>query len=157
MAKALSTRQPWLELILQGRKTIEVRTWKTRYRGPLLLHSSRAVDPNACQRFGLEPDCLTVGAIIGLVTIVDCLAFTEASWSTLSAAHLNTGGFRPGLMAWVLREPQKIQPISFRGRLGLFEVPDHLVSGLRLTQHGYIDRVGVRGLPVSLDKCEDAL
>ncbi|MCL5959934.1 MAG: ACP synthase, partial [Chloroflexi bacterium] len=26
--------------MLLGRKTIEVRTWKTKYRGPLLLHSS---------------------------------------------------------------------------------------------------------------------
>ena len=33
--KALSIRQPWAELILQGRKTIELRTWKTSYRGLL--------------------------------------------------------------------------------------------------------------------------
>ena len=35
--KALSIRQPWAELILQGRKTIELRTWKTCYRGLLPL------------------------------------------------------------------------------------------------------------------------
>lgn len=29
---ALSIRQPWVELILLGRKTIEVRSWAIRHR-----------------------------------------------------------------------------------------------------------------------------
>ena len=33
--KALSIRQPWAELIMQGRKTLELRTWRTNYRGAL--------------------------------------------------------------------------------------------------------------------------
>jgi ASCH domain-containing protein len=32
---ALSVRQPWAELILTGRKKIELRTWTTDHRGPL--------------------------------------------------------------------------------------------------------------------------
>ena len=37
--KALSIRHPWVDLILAGSKTIEIRTWSTRYRGPVLLHA----------------------------------------------------------------------------------------------------------------------
>jgi hypothetical protein len=33
--KALSFRQPWAELVLQGRKTMDLRTYTTHYRGPL--------------------------------------------------------------------------------------------------------------------------
>ena len=38
--KALSLRQPWASLIADGRKTIETRTWRTHYRGPLAIHAS---------------------------------------------------------------------------------------------------------------------
>ncbi|WP_459939205.1 ASCH domain-containing protein [Desulfonatronum parangueonense] len=36
---ALSIRHPWVELILLGRKTIEVGSGTTRHRGPLWLHA----------------------------------------------------------------------------------------------------------------------
>jgi len=35
--KALTVRQPWAHHIAQGLKTIEVRSWRTSYRGPLLI------------------------------------------------------------------------------------------------------------------------
>lgn len=41
---ALSVRQPWAWLILHAGKDIENRTWRTRYRGPLLIHASKAID-----------------------------------------------------------------------------------------------------------------
>jgi hypothetical protein len=37
---ALSVKQPWLFLIKSGAKTIETRTWKTDYRGDILLCAS---------------------------------------------------------------------------------------------------------------------
>jgi hypothetical protein len=37
--KALSIAQPWAELILRRRKPYEIRTWKTGYRGVLLVHA----------------------------------------------------------------------------------------------------------------------
>jgi len=38
--KTLSVRQPWATLICSGIKTVENRTWKTDYRGKLLIHAS---------------------------------------------------------------------------------------------------------------------
>lgn len=38
--KALSLRQPWAWLVAAGYKTIETRTWGTKYRGLLLIHAS---------------------------------------------------------------------------------------------------------------------
>lgn len=41
--KALTIKPKWANMILDGRKTIEVRTWVTRYRGPLAIHSGSPV------------------------------------------------------------------------------------------------------------------
>jgi len=38
--KTLSVRQPYASLICYGVKTVENRTWKTDYRGRLLIHAS---------------------------------------------------------------------------------------------------------------------
>lgn len=48
-AKVLTLRQPWLELVLAGHKTIETRTWQTKFRGRLYLHAS-AKKPSAKER-----------------------------------------------------------------------------------------------------------
>ena len=39
--KAISIHQPWASLIAFGEKRFETRSWKTDYRGPLLIHASR--------------------------------------------------------------------------------------------------------------------
>jgi ASC-1-like (ASCH) protein len=39
MAKCLSLRQPYAELIIAGRKTIEPRKWNTQFRGEFLVHA----------------------------------------------------------------------------------------------------------------------
>jgi delta-aminolevulinic acid dehydratase/porphobilinogen synthase len=31
--KTLSIKQPWAELILENKKTIEIRSWSTKFRG----------------------------------------------------------------------------------------------------------------------------
>jgi hypothetical protein len=39
--KVLSVRQPFASLICAGIKTVENRTWKTPYRGDILIHASK--------------------------------------------------------------------------------------------------------------------
>ena len=41
--KAISIRQPWAWLIVQGYKDIKNRTWAAKYRGPILIHRHRVV------------------------------------------------------------------------------------------------------------------
>lgn len=38
--KALTVYQPWASLIALGVKTIETRSWKTNYTGPLAIHAA---------------------------------------------------------------------------------------------------------------------
>ncbi len=67
--KALSIRQPWADLILRGRKTLELRTWTVKYRGPLAIHASQTVERQTCLAHGLDPDLVTTGAVIGIVDL----------------------------------------------------------------------------------------
>jgi hypothetical protein len=39
--KAISLKQPWANLVATGKKTIETRTWPTKYRGDLIICSSQ--------------------------------------------------------------------------------------------------------------------
>lgn len=39
--RAITLMQPWASLIALGAKRYETRSWKTHYRGPLAIHSSR--------------------------------------------------------------------------------------------------------------------
>jgi hypothetical protein len=39
--KALAVKQPWASLIASEHRTIEVRTWSTKYRGPLIIIASK--------------------------------------------------------------------------------------------------------------------
>lgn len=41
----LSVQQPFADLICAGVKTVENRTWKTDYRGSILIHASDTVKP----------------------------------------------------------------------------------------------------------------
>lgn len=37
--KAITLHQPWASLVAEGVKTIETRSWSTKYRGPLVIHA----------------------------------------------------------------------------------------------------------------------
>lgn len=50
--KALTIRQPWATLIALGVKTIETRSWRTNYRGPLAIHAGLRVGGRHFEQFG---------------------------------------------------------------------------------------------------------
>lgn len=107
--KALSVRQPWASLIASGQKTIEVRSWKTLYRGPLLICASRS-------RCNADPT-LPRGVAVCLVDLCDCRPFVPDS-DTQAACFPG----RPEDFAWVLSNPRPIHQFPVLGRLSLFEV-----------------------------------
>lgn len=78
---ALSIRQPWVDLILRGLKTIEVREWPIRRRGPFFIHASSSLDWRAVELFGYE-DALSLqrGGIVGHAEIVDVVQLTDSVW-----------------------------------------------------------------------------
>lgn len=116
--KALSLKQPWANWIVQGRKTIETRTWSTPYRGPLLICSSKSVDLAALYRMGGCPDPKGVAlATCRLVNVRPMEAKDEGA--AMCACEI-------GRFAWDLIDIRPIEkPFPVRGQLGIFEV-NHL-------------------------------
>ena len=49
--KAITIKQPYATLIAEGLKEYEFRTWKTKYRGDILIHAGKGVDKEAMKRF----------------------------------------------------------------------------------------------------------
>lgn len=89
--RALTIRQPWAQLIALGVKTIETRSWATKYRGPVLIHAGK-VEPAAETRLGpwitwageiLNTDTddgpveMALGAVAAVADLVDCVPIVE--------------------------------------------------------------------------------
>lgn len=69
--KCLSVSQPYADLIINGKKTIELRTWNTKFRGECLIHAPMRIKDEACDRLGIDKSSLRIGVIIGKVEIYD--------------------------------------------------------------------------------------
>lgn len=70
--RAISIRQPYVERILRGTKTMEFRSRPTNVRGTVLLYASKTLTHDS-DEFDYDLDALPRGKIVGQVDIVDCL------------------------------------------------------------------------------------
>ena len=126
--KALSLHQPYAELILQGRKTIETRTWRTAHRGIFALHAAFTVEQEACDRLGIDPASLVTSALVGTAELVEMIEFDDESWEALRSQHLVAAPKPDGLVGWRLANPRRLaQPIPMRGLAGLFPLEEDIV------------------------------
>lgn len=128
---ALSVKQPWAALLVAGLKTVEVRTWPTRRRGPVLIHASRLPDDRP-DGWALvtDPAVRTLaelaGGIIGVAELTDCLEYsTPEPFAADAARHHNRPDWfvPPRLFGFEFRHPR---PLPFRRLTGstfFFPVP----------------------------------
>jgi activating signal cointegrator 1 len=125
---ALSIRQPWAELILLGQKSIEIRTWKTAYRGPLWLHTGQKRAPELDRQYGVR-DPFT-GGFVGRVMLTSVLPLDVDRWERWRERHRAEGAMPQGVYAWILREPTRfVRPVVAPGQMGLF-FPDSCINQL---------------------------
>ncbi len=122
--KCLSVKQPFAELIISRRKNIELRNWKTNYRGDLLIHASRVPDGRAMKKFGFEKDDLPLGAVIGKAKLIGCKEYrTKADFAGDRKLHLSVDYTGEHVFGFILESPIRFsRPIPIKGRLGLFEL-----------------------------------
>jgi len=126
---ALSVRQPWAELIVSGRKAIEIRRWQRSYRGRIWIHAGKHVDEALDLQFGLSD--LFRGGFIGSAEITTIETIDERQWEAWRRLHLDHGPFQPDLFAWVLAHPRRFaSPVAAPGDLGLFRVPADVLPRL---------------------------
>lgn len=125
--KALSVRQPWAWLIVNGWKNIENREWPTQFRGRFLIHASKGMtrdEYEACCLFmagdhalesalqNLPPmAALQRGGIVGEAVLLDCVRRHDSEWFC-------------GPFGFVLGEQKPLEFFPMKGALGFFEVPN---------------------------------
>lgn len=115
--KVLSIKQPWAELIISGKKKVELRKWNTNFRGEFLIPASKNPDKEAMRKFGFEK--LPLGKIIGKVKIVKVKKYANQK------EFLGDKNFHLADSFWenygfVLEDAQRINPISAKGNLNFW-------------------------------------
>lgn len=108
--KALSVHPYFAMSIVVGIKTVEVRTWKTDFRGDILICST------AKKVHGTIPS-----HALGVVTLTDIVPFDRKK-------HLEAADLKPSELeadfegfAWILENPRVIKPIPVKGKLSLWD------------------------------------
>lgn len=105
----MTIRQPWAEWIIAGEKDVENRTWSTSHRGLLGIHAGRSVA--ALREMGLDPAGFVLGALVGVVELVDIVRNHPSRWAQDDCWH------------WLVTRPHRLaQPMPLRGAMGLFTV-----------------------------------
>lgn len=49
--RVITLKQPWATLVAMGIKNIEFRSWKTNYRGKILIHAGSGIDKEELKKF----------------------------------------------------------------------------------------------------------
>ena len=127
MLRALTIRQPWSHAILHLGKDVENRSWRTHYRGLLLIHAAARSERNPgemlAEYLNRPPSeqslrDLPLACIVGVVYLSDCVRDSRSKWAHEGAWH------------WLLRNARAIEPVDCVGRLGLWTPSPSVMKNL---------------------------
>lgn len=128
MMKVITIKQPFASLIAEGLKRYEFRTWRTKYRGDILIHAGKSVDLKAMEKFRHLGLSYPTGCIIAKATITDCVEVDDDVRKKLSLENslVYSGVIKD--LSWVgygfqLENIEKIEPIYVNGKLSLWDYP----------------------------------
>ena len=123
--KALTIKQPWATLIMQGDKRFEFRSWQTKYRGDLLIHAGKGIDKEAMKRLEKYlPEELPYGKILGKVKLVDCIKMSPEFKELLlkENSDIYTKSSSQENYGWQVSDVEVFEnPIDAKGHLSLWE------------------------------------
>lgn len=116
--KALSLKQPYAELILQGRKTIELRNWNTSFRGPFLLHASKNAHAQAMRQHNFIT--LPTGGIVGRAFLHEVKKYANVEEHVADKdKHLANADW--GSYGFLLKNVQRLPFQPYKGKLNFWE------------------------------------
>ena len=139
--KALSVKQPYCDLILQGIKTLEIRSRPTKFRGDLLICSSKKLHKGGRlifdtsiwdlnfwwggggrNRHYIFQEINPFGQAFCIVALVNCNPFLERDCVKACV------DFIPNHYAYELQNVRPVNPFPVRGQLSFFNISDELIS-----------------------------
>lgn len=117
--KVLSLKQPFAELVVSGKKTIELRKWNTKFRGEFLIHASKVPDWDAMNKFGFKE--LPCGFIVGKAKLIEVNKYGSKEDNLKDRdKHLADSGW--GDYGFVLVDAEKFSEfIPAKGKLGFWD------------------------------------
>jgi predicted transcriptional regulator len=121
--KCLSICQPFAELIIQNKKTVELRTWNTKIRGEFLVHAPIKIRKEDCKRMKIN-EKLTTGAIIGKVELYDVKKYESLKeMKSDKKKHFASIINKEKTFGFILKNAKPLRvPIPWKGQLGFFDV-----------------------------------
>ncbi len=130
--RCLSVCQPFADLIVSGKKTIELRSRNTPFRGEFFVHSPQRVRKQDCRRLRVEPG--VTGALVGRAELYDVKRYdTMAQLKKDSKLHCASYRFASSLpyYGYALKNARKLRvPIACKGMLGFFytDMPSDVID-----------------------------
>lgn len=125
--KVLTLKQPWATLVAEGIKKYEFRSWKTNYRGKVLIHAGAGVEKKELEKFKDLNLNYPAKRIIAEVEIEDCLELNdELNNQIINEKNIAYGSkYRTGY-AWKLNNVKKIKSDKIiNGKLGLWNIDNN--------------------------------
>lgn len=126
--KCIMLKEPWLWLVEMKMKPAETRTWRTNYRGPLLLGASRQIDKAGYEYLAARsirlPSMAALEERLGKVHVSARLALIEPYRKDLEPLGLCQFTEGERRFAWYLEDVASLpKPFPVKGQLGIFDVP----------------------------------
>ncbi|NWJ29486.1 ASCH domain-containing protein [Marine Group I thaumarchaeote] len=121
--KCLSVSQPFADLIISGKKIIELRKWNTNFRGEFLIHAPIKIRIEDCKRLKIKKKLVT-GAIIGKAELYEVKKYNSVKEIKADQKfHLASKNFHGKTFGFMLKDVKSFRiPISCKGKLGFFEI-----------------------------------
>ncbi len=136
--KVLTLHEPWATLVARGIKNIETRSWATKVRGRIAIHSGKrevAFPSNVgdvMRSHDIKCGDLRYGVILATADLYECLEMDERVIDNVyrlwGADEIDLGGYDYGRYAWYLRDIKVLDsPIPVRGYQRLWNIDDSVI------------------------------
>jgi hypothetical protein len=148
--KAISLTQPWASLVACGAKRVETRSWRSNYRGLIVIHAAKKFpldcrlwaeeEPLVLERLRelapeLEITTLPRGAIVAVARLSNILPTTDARVETFLKSRRGErefGDYSEGRYAWKFDDVRPLKtPIAAKGALSLWDVTGDLLAAVQ--------------------------
>lgn len=158
----LSLWQPHASLVATQAKRFETRSWRTRYRGRLLIHAAKGglsktelihqlslwsiqgglaplkgqpLDLKGHSWPGVNTSDLPFGCVVCMVRLVDIFKTDDMTQAQIGLDR-PFGDFSLGRYAWLFKDVMPcLVPMPWPGRQGLFDIPDREVLRWEFVDH----------------------
>ena len=123
--KAVTVWEPYASAIAKGLKKYETRSWKTNYRGPIVIHASARKMNNErvtlAENVGiLKPK---YSQVVAIADLTDCIQMTRDFILKQNATEVSFGNWCVGKYAWKLENIKIINSEDIiKGKQGMWNL-----------------------------------